>query len=61
MREAFLDGEEIVKQELARINSRLKKENKIEINNNYQILFDAIDIMDLKWGEIYGDEEKTSD
>lgn len=61
LREAFLDGEEIVKQELARINSRLKKENKIEINNNYQILFDAIDIMDLKWGEIYGDEEKTSD
>ena len=38
------------------INSRLKKEDRIILNKeddkSYRILFDAIEIMDLKWGEI---------
>lgn len=56
LREAFYEGKSIVDYKVNMINSRLKKEDRIILNKeddkSYRILFDAIEIMDLKWGEI---------
>lgn len=50
LREAFVEGNEVVKYELLRINSRLSIKLDIE-EKDYPLLFDAIEVMDLKWGE----------
>lgn len=52
LRESFMEGPEVVGKELARINSRLKEELKIN-EEEYGLLFDAIEVMDLKWGECH--------
>ena len=52
LREAFMEGPEVVEKELARINSRLKEELIID-KEKYSVLFDAIEVMDLKWGECH--------
>ncbi|MDO4467657.1 MAG: hypothetical protein Q4C49_11755 [Bacillota bacterium] len=54
LRESFYDGKEYVDMDLLRINSRISDEDKKIVckeEKDYRILFDAIDIMDLKWGE----------
>lgn len=53
LRESFYKGEGYLKEEILRVNSRLPEEDKL-INIDYKVLFDAIDIMDLKWGDIHG-------
>lgn len=53
LREAFYQGEIIVSEELNRINSRLKDEQKVNFKKDeYIILFDAIEILDLEWGDV---------
>lgn len=53
LRESFYKGEGYLKEEILRVNSRLPEEDKL-INIDYKVLFDAIDIMDLKWGDVHG-------
>lgn len=50
LRDMFFEGEALVDYELNKINSRLTDEDKV-INPDHQILFDAIDILDLGWEE----------
>ena len=60
LREAFYEGKAMVDHKVKMINSRIKDEsNRIVVNQDvdymdesYKILFDAIEIMDLNWGEI---------
>ena len=50
LREAFYEGDEILQQNIDRINSRLSKDKKVEFKNK-ELLFDAIDVLDLDWGD----------
>ena len=60
LRESFLQGTKLFEKELERINSRLSDGDKIELERSeYGILFDAIDIMDLKWGEVCDETNET--
>ena len=60
LRESFLQGTKLFEKELERINSRLSDKDKIKLEpSKYGILFDAIDIMDLKWGEVCNDTNET--
>ena len=58
LREVFYEGKAMVDHELKMINSRLDDNDKINLDKDlinmdaYNVLFDAIEIMDLKWGEI---------
>ena len=60
LREAFYEGKAMVDHKIKMINSRIKDESdRIVVNQDvdymdesYKILFDAIEIMDLNWGEI---------
>lgn len=49
LREAFYVSEHQVERELQEMNTRLSK--KVQFDNK-KILFDAIDVMDMKWGEV---------
>lgn len=52
IREDFYHGKNTIKQELIIINSRLNKKDKLIIDSDdYDVFFDAVDVMDLKWGE----------
>ena len=58
LREMFMLGTKMVETELKKINSRLS--DKLDIKSgDYQLLFDAIDIMDLKWEATYDSEENS--
>ena len=60
LRESFLQGTKLFEKELERINSRLSDKDKIKLEpSKYGILFDAIDIMDLKWGEVCDETNET--
>lgn len=60
LREAFYEGKAVVDHKIKMINSRIEEdEDKIHVNtdsivmdSSYKILFDAIEMMDLNWGEI---------
>ena len=64
LREAFSESPESVMNELRLVNSRLESNSRINITDeegrfDYRkagILFDAIDVLDLKWGETYDGE-----
>ena len=49
LREAFYVSEHQVDREILEMNTRLIK--KVQFDNK-QILFDAIDVMDMRWGEV---------
>lgn len=53
LRESFYKGEEYLKEEILRVNSRLQEDDKLK-DIDYKVLFDAIDIMDMKWGDVHG-------
>lgn len=60
LRESFLQGTQLFEQELKRVNSRLVDDDKLKLEESkYGILFDAIDIMDLKWGEVCYETNET--
>ena len=50
LREAFYVSEHQVDREILEMNTRLSK--KIKFDNKH-ILFDAIDVMDMRWGEVH--------
>jgi len=52
LREAFYQGEVVINEELLRINSRLDDDKKLYYHDKeYKILFDAVEILDLEWGD----------
>lgn len=52
LRESFYKGEGHLKEEILRVNSRLQEDDKLK-DIDYKVLFDAIDIMDMKWGDVH--------
>lgn len=54
LRESFYDGKEFVDIDIKNINSRVNEDKRIVLNDDkdYQLLFDAIDVMDMKWGAL---------